>query len=71
MIANKLRHGITHQRNLDDIQEVNDTNISQDDLVNKKDISNIKNQYNIEGIQRHQNELISVSSWLKEMEALE
>ena len=40
-------------------------------MLNKKDISNIKIQYNIEGIQRHQNYLISVSSWVKEMEALE
>ena len=39
--------------------------------MNKKDISNFKNQYNIEGIQRHQIDLISVFFWVEEMEALE
>ena len=70
-IANKLKHGITPQRILDDLREVNDTNISGDHLLNKKDISNIKIQYNIEGIQTHHNDLISVSSWVEEMDALE
>ena len=38
-IANKLRHGVTPQRILDDIREVSATNISRDHLVNKKDVS--------------------------------
>ena len=70
-IANKLRHGVTPQRILDDIREVSATNISRDHLVNKKDINNIKKQYNIEGIQRHQNDLVSVLTWVEEMEGLE
>ena len=64
-------HGITPQQILDGIRVFNDSNISRDNLVNKMDISNIKNEYNIEGIQRHQNDLISVFSWVEEMEALE
>ena len=39
--------------------------------MNKKDRNNIKKQFNIEGIQRHQNDLVRVSTWVEEMESLE
>ena len=70
-IANKLRHGVTPQQILDDIREVSATRILRDHLVNKKDLNNIKKQYDIEGIQRHQNDLVSVSTWVEEIEGLE
>jgi hypothetical protein len=72
MIASKLRQGVTTQRILDDIRDPEQRNgINREHLVNRKDIRNIQNQYNIEGIKRHQNDLVSVTSWVEEMEMLE
>ena len=72
MIASKLNQGVTSQRILDDIRDTQDnTNMSRKRLVCRKDISNIKRQFNIEGVQRHTNDLISVTSWVEEMEMLE
>ena len=69
-IASKLRQGITPQRILDDIRDQHESRITRTHLVTKKDITNIRNQFNIEGIQKHKNYIISVSSWVDEMETL-
>ena len=71
VIASKLKRGITAQRIIDDIRDSTQTaKISRKHLVSRKDISNIKMQYNIEGIRRHPNDLVSVSSIVSEMEDL-
>ena len=70
VIASKLKSGITAQRIIDDIRDSETNHISREHLVSKKDISNIKKQYNIEGIRRHPNDLISVVAIVNEMEDL-
>ena len=71
MIATKLQQGVTIQRILDDIRDHDEgTLITREHLINRKDVTNICNQYNI-GIQKHPNDLLSVSSWVEEMETLE
>ena len=65
VIASKLRSGITAQRIIDDIRDSETNHISREHLVSKKDISNIKKQYNI---RRHPNDLISVVAIVNEME---
>ena len=45
--------------------------ISRKDLVTRKDICNIQRQFKTEGIQRHPNDMISVSAWVDEMEMLD
>ena len=69
-IAAKLKEGKTPQRILDNIRDNTETHIVRKHLVNRKDINNIRNQFNIDGIQRHRNDLLSVTSWVKEMEML-
>ena len=69
-IASKLRQGISPQRILDDIRDQHESRITRTHLVTKKDITNIRNPFNIEGIQKHKNDIISVSSWVDEMETL-
>ena len=72
MIVSKLQQGITSQRILDDIRNPQQLDkISREHLVSRKDITNIQRQFNIMGIQRHPNDLVSVSSWVEEMEMLE
>ena len=70
-IASKLRQGITPHRILDNIREQHESRITRTHLVTKKDITNIRNQFNIEGMQKHKNYIFSVSSWVEEMETLD
>ena len=69
-IASKLQQGITIERILDDIRD-NLVQITREHIVSRKDIHNVKQQFNIEGIRRHANDLISVVSWVEEMELLQ
>ena len=71
-IATKLKQGITTQRILDDIRtQKQGTSTTREHLINRKDVNNIRHQYNIDGIQKHTNDLISVSYWVEGMENLE
>ena len=72
MIVSKLKKGITTERIIDDIRDFSETtHISRKHLVSRKYITNIHKQYNIEGIRKHPNDLISVSSIIEEMETLD
>ena len=72
MIASKLKKGITTERIIDDIRDFSETkHISRKHLVSRKDITNIQKQYNIEGIRKHPNDLISVYTIIEEMETLD
>ena len=73
LIASKLRSGVTTQRIIDDIRDTTQSRqLNREHVVCRKDITNIQKQYtcNIEGIRRHQNDLISVSSIAEEMDTL-
>ena len=61
---------LTNSCIIDDIRDSETNQISREHLVSKKDISNIKKQYNIEGIRRYPNDLISVAEIVNEMEDL-
>ena len=43
------------------IQDKSCNTVNQEQLINKMDINNIKRQYNIERIEKHQNNLTSVN----------
>ena len=63
-IASKLQNGVTSERIIDDIRNSSDsTDLHREHLISRKDIANIKRQYNIEGVQRHHNDFV-VSSLL-------
>ena len=70
-IASKLQNVVTSERIIDDIRNSSDsTDLHREHFISRKDIANIKRQYNIEGVQRHLNDLISVSAIVEEMETL-
>ena len=70
-IASKLQNGVTSERIIDDIRNISDsTDLHREHLISRKDIANIKRQYYIEGVQRHHNDLLSVSAIVEEMETL-
>ena len=69
-IANKLEQGVCIDRILDDIRDSVDGGIDRQHLITQQDIHKIKYQYNIEGITRHQNDLISVTAWVIKMPSL-
>ena len=70
-IASKLQNVVTSERIIDDIRNSSDsTDLHREHFISRKDIANIKRQYNIEGVQIHLNDLISVSAIVEEMETL-
>jgi hypothetical protein len=69
-IAAQLQQGVTIARIMDNIRENTVGSITREHLVTKQEIHNIKNHYNIEGVIRHSNDLISVCGWVEEMNSL-
>ena len=70
-IAAKLQQGVGMERMLDDIRDNVSYELGREQLVKRQDLHNIKAQYNIDGMIRHKNDLISVLSWVTEMYTLE
>ena len=67
-IAVKLREGVSGKKILDEIRDNVHNVIGREHQVTIQDIQNICCQYNIEGIQHHQLEMISrVDTWVQEM----
>ena len=66
-IASKLQEGVSEKKILDGICNNVHGDISREHLVTLQDKQNICRQYNIEGIQRHSNDLQSVKIWVEEM----
>ena len=66
-IAAQLQQGVTMERIMDNIRQNIVGGINREHLVTKQDIHNIKNQYNIEGVMRHMNDLTSVCAWVEEL----
>ena len=52
---------------MDNIRENVVESITRENLVTKKDVHNIKNQYNIERVMRHSNDLTCVCSLVEEL----
>ncbi len=68
-VAAKLQQGVDMGRILDDIRDnCLSKSLSRDHLISKKDIHNIKYQYNIGGIMKHKNDQISVAAIVNELE---
>ena len=55
---------------MDNIRDNTTEGITREHLVTKQDVDNVKNQYNIEGVMRHQNDLTSVCAWVEELRSL-
>ena len=70
-IAGKLQKGVSMERILDDIRDSVINQPGRKHLVTRQDLHNIKSQYNMDGIMRHKNDLISVMSWVQEMSSLD
>ena len=71
MIAEKLKQGVMVERIIEDIRSTEDKDINRAHLVCRKDIQNIRRQFNIDGVRKHTNDLISVSCIVEEMQTLE
>ena len=56
---------------LHDIRDNVAYELGREHLVTRQDLHNIKTQYIIDGMIRHKNDLISVLSWVTEMNTLE
>ena len=66
IVAEKLKQGITSGHIIEDIRESGIAEgICREHLISEKDISK---QFNIDGIKKHPNDLISVASIIEEMQ---
>ena len=66
-IASKLQQGVKVERILDDIRDGICEDVKREHLLTRQDILNIRRQYNIEGIQRHNNDHTSLRVWVAEL----
>lgn len=70
-IAAKLKSGVSREKILDDIRDNVGMDFRKLHLLDRKDIGNIRNAYNINAVKRHENDQQSVLSWIKEWEQAE
>ncbi len=69
-VAEKLKKGITPDRIIDDIRGTNIVDgICREHLISKKDVTNIKNEFNVDNIKKHNNDFVSVATIVQEMES--
>ena len=65
-IASKLHQGVKMDEILNFIRDSVVDKMERKHLISKQDVHNIHRQFNIEGIKRHKNDLISVQAWVQE-----
>ena len=66
MVVAKLSDGVTISTILDSVRD-DVEGIDHTALLCHQDVHNIKHQYNIEGIELHENDHTSVSLWVESM----
>ncbi len=69
LVARKLKEGVTVQRILDFIRDDVDEHsphYTRQHIITKQDVHNIKRQFNIEGVQRHAEDQLSVCALVSE-----
>ena len=66
----KLHSGVSIGRILDDIRNTVDGTIERQHLMSRQDIHNIQYQLNLQCIEKHSNDYMSVSAWVAEMQDL-
>ena len=69
-IVAQLQQGVSMEIVLDRIKDNATDELKREHLITPQDLHNIKTQYNIEGIIRHKNDIISLMSWVEEMRTL-
>ncbi len=69
-IAMKLQQGVAIERVLDDIRDSVAEEFGREHLINRQDVRNVLNQYNIRGIEKHANDHSSVCAWVSELRSL-
>ena len=67
-IAAKLQRGVSKERILDDIRNSLRASLSRRHLVESRDILNIKKEFGLNEVQRHDNDQQSMFAWIKEWE---
>ena len=70
-IAAQLAQGVTFEKILDCVRDSVESKVQRIHLMNRKDLHNIQQAYNIQGIERHSNDALSVHAWVEEMKSKE
>ncbi|GFQ92287.1 MULE domain-containing protein [Trichonephila clavata] len=71
-VAGRLKEGVSEKKILQDIREEITVDRGRKMLIEKKDIHNIKRDFNINGyIKRHEVDAVSVKLWTQEIKIME
>eukprot|EP00794_Sanderia_malayensis_P006481 gene6481-7221_t len=70
-IAGKLASGMKLEKILDEIREDTEHGITRGHLIERQDLMNIKHQYNIELMEKHKQDTVSVECWVEELKKCE
>ena len=69
IVAEKFKQGIPSIRIVEDVRNTGTAEgICRKDLISEKDVNYIKKQFNIDGIQKHTNDLVSVATIVEEIQ---
>ena len=69
IVAENLKQGIPSSRIVEVVRDTGTAEgIGRKDLISEKDVNNIKKQFNIDGIQKHTNDLVSVATIVEEIQ---
>ena len=66
-IASKLQAGVPIERILDDVRDTIHDHIEREHLLSRRDVFNIQRHLNIQCIEKHHSDHVSVSAWVTEM----
>ena len=67
-IAGKLAKGVKIEEIVNEIRNDMEKPLCRDKLVTRKDVHNVKHQFNVELLQKHRNDAQSVLCWIKELQ---
>ena len=66
-VATKLQMGVPLDIILDEVRNNVSCVLGREHLITKQDIRNIGTQYNVDGVQKHTNDALSVKVWVEEL----
>ena len=70
-IAGKLAKGVNLDKILDEIRDNSEDGINREHVIERQDIWNIKHQHNIELMEKHKSDTISIHCWVQELRKCE
>jgi hypothetical protein len=69
MVACKLKDGVAIDKIMDTVRDNVDGEFKREHLITRQDIMNIKRKYNIQGVEKHKDDQLSICAWVAELQS--